>query len=185
MESLPEVFRKIVGFLNKERYDYFLIGGIAVGILGDPRMTQDIDFCLFVSKAQIKDLLRKANDEGFSFRKKEVLSRIRETGTFQINCGSYHMDFLIASTDFEKTALKRKQRLKVYGIDAYFPTAEDIILFKIVPARYIDMADIEGILRRKGANLDREYLLDWAQKLSDEAQDMRIYNELQRLLNLR
>ena len=130
MESLPEVFRKITAFLNKEQYDYLLIGGIAVGALGDPRMTQDIDFCLFVSKAQIKNLLKKAKDEGFGFQEKEVSSRIRETGTFQIRCGSYHIDFLIASTDFEKTALRRRQRLKVYGTEAYFPTAEDMILFK-------------------------------------------------------
>src|SRR3990167_651635 len=132
MKSLPEVFRKITAFLNKEQYDYLLIGGIAVGALGDPRMTQDIDFCLFVSKARIKNLLKKAKDAGFGFQEKEVSSRIRETGTFQIRCGSYHIDFLIASTDFEKTALRRRQRLKVYGTDAYFPTAEDMILFKII-----------------------------------------------------
>lgn len=182
MESLPEVFRKITTFLNKEEYDYLLIGGIAIGALGAPRMTQDIDFCLFVNKAQIRSLLKKAKDEGFSFQEKEVISRIRETGTFQINRGSYHIDFLVASTDFEKTALRRRQRLKVYGADAYFPTAEDMILFKIVPARHIDMADIEGIVGRKGADLDRKYLLGWAQKLSDQAQDMRIYNDIKKLI---
>ena len=182
MKSLPEVFRKITAFLNKEQYDYLLIGGIAVGALGDPRMTQDIDFCLFVGKSQIKGLLKKAKDTGFSFQEKKVLSRIRETGTFQINCGSYHIDFLVASTDFEKTALRRRQRLKVYGTDAYFPTAEDLILFKIVPARHIDMADIEGIVGRKGVDLDREYLLDWALRLSDEAQDTRIYNDIKKLI---
>ena len=72
MESLPEVLKKITSFLNKERYNYLLIGGMAIGVLGDPRMTQDIDFCLFVNKPQIKDLLRKAKDEGFSFQEKEV-----------------------------------------------------------------------------------------------------------------
>ena len=72
MKSLPEVFRKITIFLNKEQYDYLLIGGIAVGALGDPRMTQDIDFCLFVSKSQIKGLLKKAKDAGFSFQEKKI-----------------------------------------------------------------------------------------------------------------
>ena len=74
---------------------------MAIGVLGDPRMTQDIDFCLFVSKPQIKDLLRKAKDEDSVFWKRGLL-RIKETGTFKINRGSYHIDFLIASTDFEK-----------------------------------------------------------------------------------
>ena len=47
------------------------------------------------------------------------------------------------------------------------------------------MADIEGIVGRKGADLDREYLLDWARRLSDQAQDMRIYSDIKKLIAVR
>ena len=40
-QDLEDVFKKIVTFLNKGKYKYFVIGGIAAGTLGEPRMTAD------------------------------------------------------------------------------------------------------------------------------------------------
>lgn len=92
------------------------------------------------------------------------------------------IDFLIASTKFEESALRRKKQLKLYDIYADFPTPEDLIFFKIIPARNIDLADIENIAIRHKGKLDKKYLLNWAMKLSDEAEDMRIYEDLKKLL---
>lgn len=183
MRSLPETFNKIVSFLNREKYGYLVIGGMAASVLGAPRMTHDIDFCIFIGKSKIKEFLKKVKESGFGFDKKETFKRVRETGTFKISYDGFNMDFLIVSTNFEKDALARKRKLPLYGIDAYFPTPEDLILFKIVPARHIDMADIENIVERHSDRLDKKYIMNWAQKLSDEAEDMRIYNTLKKLLN--
>lgn len=185
MTDLPEVFSKTVLFLNKQRYDYILIGGMASGILGAPRMTQDVDFCILLIKSQIKEFLNKAKKHGFKFNEKEAIKRINNTGTFQISYGEYHIDFLIVSTDFEKEALARKQKIGIYGVKAYFPTPEDLILFKIVPARGIDIFDIEKIIERHNGKLDVNYIMNWARGLSDEAQDIRIYNTLQKLLKVK
>jgi hypothetical protein len=182
--SLPQTFREVVSLLQKEKYNYLVIGGIASGILGNPRMTQDVDISLCIKSSEVKDFLKKTKGYGFDVEEKEMLQRARETGTFKILKSGFHIDFIIPSTKFEREALKRKQRLKVYGIDAWFPTPEDLILFKIVPARHIDMADIEGIIARYPEGLDKNYLMNWAQRLSDEAQDMRIYNTLKKLLKI-
>lgn len=50
MGSLPETFNKIASFLNKEKYGYLIIGGMAASVLGAPRMTHDIDFCILIGK---------------------------------------------------------------------------------------------------------------------------------------
>lgn len=126
--------------------------------------------------------MKRTKTIGFLFDDKSVATRIKETGTFQIHYGELHIDFLIASTEFEKNALHRKQQIKVYDAYASFPTPEDLILFKIIPARYIDLADIENIAIWYKGKLDKKYLLNWAMKLSDEAQDMRIYEVLKKLL---
>ena len=47
------------------------------------------------------------------------------------------------------------------------------------------MSDIERIIERYYGRLDIKYIINWAQKLSDEAQDMRMYNELKRLLDVK
>ncbi|MDI6736802.1 MAG: hypothetical protein QME42_11545, partial [bacterium] len=137
-----------------------------------------------IKKEDVPQLLRKIKKNGFTFNEEEVIKRVEETGTFQIFLEDFHVDFLILSTEFEKSALLRKQKIVVYGIESPFPTPEDLILFKIVPARHIDMADVENIAKRYSGKLDKEYLVKWAQRLSDEAEDMRIYNQIGRLLKL-
>ena len=184
MESLQEVFKKTISFLDKQGYDYLVIGGIASSILGQPRMTEDVDICIFINKSMVKKFLGVAQKNGFEFNEKEILKKVKETGTFQIFIGEFHVDFLILSTDFEKTALSRKQMVNIYGINAPFPTPEDLILFKIIPARHIDLADAENIAKRHSGKLDKGYLEKWAMKLSDEAEDIRIYNEVKRLLRV-
>ncbi len=184
MSSIPELFREVISFLEKEKYNYLVIGGIASSILGNPRLTQDVDICLFIRRAEVKDFLKKTRRYGFDVEEKEMLQRARETGTFKILKSGFHIDFIIFSTEFERQVLKKKQRLKIYGIEAWFPTPEDLILFKIVPARHIDIADIEGIITRYAEKIDKNYLMTWAQKFSDEAQDMRIYNMLKKLLKI-
>lgn len=184
MISLPEIFRKIIAFLEIEGFNYLVIGGIASGVLGYPRMTQDVDICIHIKKKEVPQFLKKIESSGFTFDKADVIKRAKETGTFQIRDGDFHVDFLILSTEFEKSALSRKQKIAVYGISAPLPTPEDLILFKIVPARHIDLADIENIAKRYSGKLDKKYLTEWAQRLSDEAQDMRIYNQIQKVLKL-
>lgn len=184
MTSLSEIFRKTISFLEREGFNYLVIGGIASSVLGRPRVTEDVDICIHIEREDVLQFLERIEEDGFVFNMKDVIRKTKETGTFQIFMGDFHVDFIILSTEFEKSALSRKQRITVYGIEASFPTPEDLILFKIVPARYIDMADIEDIAKRYSGRLDREYLTQWAQRLSDEAEDMRIYNQIQRLLKL-
>jgi hypothetical protein len=182
MGSLPEIFREIVSLLETEGFNYLVIGGIASSILGHPRMTEDVDICIHIKKKDIPQFLDKIKRSEFTFNQEEVIKRVKETGTFQIFLENFHVDFLILTTDFKKSTFSRKQRIVVYGIEAPFPTPEDLILLKIVPARHIDMADVENITRRHSGKLDKEYLTRWAQRLSDEAQDMRIYNQIEKLL---
>lgn len=184
MTSLSVVFRKTISFLKKQKYDYLVIGGIAASVLGNPRMTQDVDICIFLRETQLKKFLEKAGKSGFSFNRKEVIQKVKETGTFDILCGKCHIDFIIASTELEEEALKKRQELNVYGIKASFPTPEDLILLKIVPGRHIDLADIENVINRRLGRLDKKYILNWAQRLSDEAEDMRIYNTLKEQLEI-
>jgi hypothetical protein len=41
---------------------------------------------------------------------------------------------------------------------------------------------VEGLIARHGNRLDKEYIKTWAMKLCDEAEDMRIWQILEKLL---
>lgn len=179
---MEDVYKKVVSFLNKEKYEYIVIGGIAAGTMGEPRITGDVDIDILLDRYNISDFLKKANKEGFRFDEKKCLKRAKASGVFQINYGDFHVDFIIASIDLEKEAFKRKQAITLHNVKAFFPTPEDLILLKIIPGRPQDLLDAERVVLRNREKLDRGYLMTWAQRLSEEAQDMRIYNTLRKLL---
>jgi len=181
---LEQEYKRIINFLNTHSLNYLVIGGIAVSVIGNPRETKDIDFCIFIKKSDIKKFLERANKSGFEFDIKKMLQQAKETGCFHIMDGSVRIDFLIASHELEKTAFNRKTSIEMHGVKAFYPTPEDLILLKIVPGRLRDLADAEDIAIRHSGKLDEKYLLNWAQKLSDESEDMRIYRKVKRLLKL-
>ena len=53
---------------------------------------------------------------------------------------------------------------------------------KIIPGREKDLLDAKGVVIRNEGKLDIRYLESWAMMLSDEAEDMRIWHTLEKLL---
>lgn len=182
MILLEDVYKKVVTFLNREEYKYLIIGGIAAGTFGEPRITGDVDVDILIDKENVPVFLDKAITAGFEVLKEKCLASVEKTGVFQINFEDFHVDFIIASTDLETTAFERTKTIKLYGIKAFFPSPEDLILMKIIPGRDKDLFDAKSIVLRHKGKLDTSYLETWATKLCDEAEDMRISRVLNKLL---
>ncbi len=179
---LVDAYKKVVKFLNKEGYKYIIIGGVAASAIGEQRFTHDVDVDILISKEDVSIFLNKAIRAGFKVFEKRCLELANQTGIFQISYGSYTIDFIIASTELETAAFKRAQKMNLYGIKANFPTPEDLILLKIIPGRDKDLLDAKNIVERHKGKLDKRYLRNWAEKLCDEAEDMRISNVLNQIL---
>jgi hypothetical protein len=182
MILLEDVYKKVVTFLNRGKYKYLIIGGVAAGTLGEPRITADVDVDIVIDKENLPGFLDKAAETGFAVPKEKCLASARRMGVFQIGLEGFHVDFIIASTDLETTAFERAKTIKLYRIKAFFPSPEDLILLKIIPGRDKDLLDAKSIVLRHKGKLDTRYLKTWATKLCDEAQDMRIWKVLNNLL---
>ena len=181
-ESLDRFAARTFRFLNKTKLPYLVIGGVAAGVVGEPRFTYDIDIDIVLDKAALKDFLVQAKKEGFRVDTQTAQRDAETQGAFRIAGKQFHVDFIVASTDLEKEAIRRAQTQSLYGVKAVFPTPEDLILLKVIPGRPQDLLDIDRIVRRHRSHLDEAYLLRWAQQLSDQAEDLRIYNTVAGLL---
>ena len=147
---LEDALKKIVAFLNKEKIEYIIIGGIAAGVLGEPRFTGDIDVDIFLGKDDIVDFINKVKAAGFKASLAKCIKTVKERGVFQIKYADFHIDFIIASIGLEEEAFGRKKAFKLYGLRVFFPTPEDFILLKIISARPQDLIDAEkAIIRHK------------------------------------
>ncbi|MFA5554236.1 MAG: nucleotidyltransferase [Phycisphaerae bacterium] len=180
--SLLDTYKKIAKFLNAGKYSYIVIGGLAASTIGEARVTADIDIDLVIEKDDLLVFLDKAKKAGFGLSVKKCIKSAEQTGVFEISYGDYHIDFIIASTDLEIQACNRRKAINLHGVKAFFPTPEDLILLKLVPDRAKDISDIEGLIARHENKLDRKYLKIWAMKLCEEAEDMRIWKKLNKLL---
>lgn len=180
--NLDKLLKKTVSLLEKWGLDYFVIGGLAVGLLGEPRMTQDIDIILFITKNDMERFLRAASAAGFKFHKNAVLDNVQNRGAFKLVWNELWVDIIVASTEFEKSVLKRASKTKLLGKSINIPSPEDFILLKIIPGRDKDILDVKSVIDRYKGKLDKKYLETWAQRFSDEAEDMRIWSTLRQLL---
>jgi len=179
---LDEFYVAVINFMEQSQVPYLIIGGLAVSVIGEPRMTQDIDLIVSVEKQNVHTLLESAINSGFELNIKRELHRVKETGTFRLNRGHFYADVIIASTLLEESAFTRVQRIKLVNKIASFPSPEDLVLFKIIVGRDKDMLDARSIIIRHKMRLDCDYLKRWAQSISDEAEDITIWNRLMKLL---
>ncbi len=180
--TLDKVSKKILTLLEKHQFDYLIIGGLAVSVIGEARMTMDLDILIFIEKSETEQLLKLARAKGFGFDRKAFDEDFTLRGIFKLTCDDFHVDFICGAMPFELEALKRKQFISLYGMRIPFPTPEDLILFKLIPGREKDLFDIQGIFLRHKEKLDLAYLRKWAVVISEDLQDHRISKRLEELI---
>ncbi|MBA3052169.1 nucleotidyl transferase AbiEii/AbiGii toxin family protein [bacterium] len=181
-EGLDYLFGEICSILKKNKIPYLVIGGLAAGVLGKPRFTEDADFLIFIPRSKAKKLLKTLRGQGFNFDRKEAENTIIARGVFRVSLGAYHADFIINTIKIGKAALKRAFDVKLFGKKVKFPSPEDLILFKLIAGRELDIMDAKNIYFRHRDKIDEQYLIKSAQQICDEIEDMGVWKRLQKLL---
>jgi len=79
-------------FLEYRGVRYLVIGGLAVVVVGEPRITADADAVVFTSPAEAESLIREAAAAGFDLREDVERERLSRTGTIRFRRGALGMD---------------------------------------------------------------------------------------------
>ncbi len=72
-----------------------------------------------------------------------------------------HIDVYLPTGEFHESVRRRRRRRPLCGRDAWFVSAEDLAVFKMVLFRTKDRADLEGLLVMCGRDFDRPYVRSW------------------------
>lgn len=175
--------RDAFGFLEASGTRYLVVGGLAVMVVGEPRTTADADAVVFVSVPEAEALIDRAAGAGFDVREEVERERLATTGTFRLRRGRFQLDLITASLPFEEAASRRASVHELFGVRLPFPSAEDLILFKVLAGRDKDMLDAAGVARRHRGRLDRAYLERTLRPICELAEDMGPWTRLQRTLD--
>ncbi|HEX7942060.1 MAG TPA: hypothetical protein VF488_09660 [Gemmatimonadaceae bacterium] len=173
--------REVVDFLKNSATPYLMIGGIAVGAIGEPRVTGDVDVIGYMGMDKALALIDAAVAAGFRVASDER-EKLRATGTLRFKKGQFELDVILASLPFEDDARARSRKHRLFGRLVPLPSPEDLILFKVLAGRDKDMVDAVGVARRHLAKLDRRYLREAVQAVCDVAEDLEPQRRLDEVL---
>ncbi|MBC7260279.1 MAG: nucleotidyl transferase AbiEii/AbiGii toxin family protein [Chloroflexi bacterium] len=161
------LLEKIALALDEAGIPYMIIGGQAVLLYGEPRLTKDIDITLGAGLDRLTDVLGLAQGAGLkplvnpdTFTRKTLVLPCEDPTT------GIRVDFVFSFSPYERQALERVRRVRVGEADVRFASLEDVIIHKIVAGRPRDLEDVRAMLL-KNSSVDLAYTRTWLRDFSD------------------
>lgn len=157
-----ELITKIAGALREARIPYMIIGGQAILLYGEPRLTKDIDITVGVGLERLPKIIDVAKQVGLEPIPKDLDDFVKKTyvlPTQDINLG-VRVDFIFSYTPYERQAIERANKIKVKERMISFASLEDVIIHKIFAGRARDIEDVKSIIL-KNPNFDKSYIRQW------------------------
>jgi predicted nucleotidyltransferase len=150
---MEQNLKELLFALNKHHVKYVIIGGYAVFVHAQPRMTKDLD--VFIESSATNSVaIYKALAE-FGAPLTEFTVEDFQTPTICARFGNPPVCFdvlqQIAGIDFA-TVYKNSEELLIDGdLPARYISADDLITNKLASGRLQDLADVEAIRNRQRA----------------------------------
>ena len=151
---------KIALQLKKASIPYMVIGGQAVLLYGEPRLTRDIDITLGMGVDgydKVKKNLKAIDLK--SLVEKEFVVRNMVLPTIDKKSG-IRVDFIFSFSPYEKQAIERARDIKLGRSLVKFASLEDVVIHKVIAGRARDLEDVRAILL-KNARYDSVYINKW------------------------
>jgi hypothetical protein len=177
-----EILSRLGATLQKHRLSYMIIGGQAVLLYGEPRLTRDIDITLGVDIDKLDELLAVAQELTLKPIPKDLVAFVKETMVFpaiEENTG-IRVDFVFSYTPYETQAIQRAKKVFIKGQEVCFASPEDVIIHKIFASRPRDLEDVRTIILRN-SDLNLPYIRNWLKEFdawSEQPHFIKIFEEI-------
>lgn len=164
----PPDFARLIAAVASElevrRIPFMVIGGQAVLLHGDPRLTQDVDVTLARDPSAVADVLSACAALGLRPLPEDAAAFARRTYVLPAvdDVTGVRVDFIFSTTPYERQAIERAVQVEIGEALVPFASAEDLVLHKLFAGRPRDLEDAASVVRRKGETLDWRYIEKWA-----------------------
>ena len=158
--------------LEKHNLPYIIIGGQAVLLYGEPRLTRDIDISLGVGIDLLETLLSVVRELSLKPLPEDIKAFVSQTmvlPTLDETTG-IRADFIFSFTLYEIEAIKRGNKVKILDQKVNFASPEDLIIHKIFAGRPRDIEDVRTVIL-KNPNVDRQYIRGWLKEFDESSEE--------------
>lgn len=156
------LLEKIAGGLDGKNIPYMVIGGQAVLLYGEPRLTRDIDITLGAGVERLGEMRTLIDRLGLKCLTAEVEDFVKETMVLPVieEQSGIRVDFIFSFSPYERQAIGRAKSVPMGNARVRFAALEDVVIHKIIAGRPRDIEDIENILV-KNPEYDTGYIVGW------------------------
>lgn len=169
----PQIIASVIQQLDHLKIPYFISGGIASIIYGEPRLTNDADLVIRIFPFHIPKFVQAFGGE-FVISADAIQAALQGRRAFNIIHvdTAFKIDFYPISddSDLEIDAFARRRLHDIGAGEAWVASAEDVILAKLRwfrrggEASETQWRDVLGVLKVQGESLDFAYLSAQAQR---------------------
>lgn len=176
-----KLLEKIALALTSKEIPYMIIGGQAVLLYGEPRLTRDIDITLgvgFEKLSQLFELLKKLKLVALPPNPSDFVRKTWVLPT-QDPKTKIRVDFVFSFTPYEREAIEKARDVKIGKTKVKFASPEDIIIHKLFAGRPRDIEDVKSILI-KNPDLNTSYIQKWLKefnKIAPERNLLKIFKD--------
>jgi hypothetical protein len=170
--KLPEVMHGITAALDRAGIAYMLSGSFASAYYGASRSTQDIDFVISATPAQLTTFVQGLSTESYYSELGAALEAHRRQSLFNVvdQATGWKIDLIIRkSRAFSQEEFSRRRLVDLEGTPLFVATAEDVIIAKLEWSKLAQsrrqIEDVAAILRARWGSLDRSYIEKWIAEL--------------------
>jgi predicted nucleotidyltransferase len=175
------LLKKVSHQLRKDSIPYMVIGGQAVLLYGEPRLTKDIDITLGVGVRELNKLKETISSLGLKIlveRDEEFVERNMVLPTLDEKSG-IRVDFIFSFSPYGRQAIERAKDIKLGRSPVRFASLEDVVIHKVIAGRPRDLEDIKSILL-KNQKYDSDYIEKWLKEFDKSLteQFLKIFREI-------
>ena len=150
-----------------------IIGGQAVLLYGEPRLTKDIDITLGINVDRLPDIVKITQKLDYRILVENTEDFVRETMVLPVEDQKtgIRIDFIFSFSPYEKQAIERAKAIMMNKIPVKFASLEDVIVHKIVAGRARDLEDVKNVML-KNPGYDVGYVESWLEKIDESMSDL-------------
>jgi predicted nucleotidyltransferase len=168
-----KILKRVARELKKASIPYMVIGGQAVLLYGEPRLTRDIDITLGIGVSELARIKKVLPAMGLKLLVKKVQEFVERTMVLPTKDreSDIRVDFIFSFSPYERQAIGRARDIKVGRSQVKFASLEDVVIHKVISARPRDLEDIKSILV-KNPKYDSDYISGWLKEF-DQSLDQK------------
>ena len=187
LDKSLEPFRAAIESLQRLLHKFddrgVIIGGIAVGFLGRPRFTADVDALFLLSVQDIPKFLEFAKTENIRPRIQNAEEFARKNRILLLNHvpTETEIDVSLGILPFEEEMVERGSIKSFANLSVRLPTPEDLVIMKAIAHRPKDLEDIRTIAENH-PNLDVGRIEEWVKAFGKVLEQPDLWDQVKPLL---